>query len=150
MRKKPGMIDVGRKKKTKRMAKARIFVRLSKELIKKIKHNTIPKGNVLETARIAGIMAAKKTDGLIPLCHNIEIEYANIEFVFKGKGLLIESEIKTTAKTGVEMEAMAGCSAAALTVYDMCKMFTKSIEITDFYLVEKRGGKSGIFKRKSG
>ncbi len=147
MMKKPGMIDVGRKRKTKRIAEAQVFVRLTKELIKKIKRNAIPKGNVLEVARISGIMAAKKTDELIPLCHNIEIEYADVEFKFREQGLLISSRVKTTAKTGVEMEAMVACSIAALSVYDMCKMFTKSIEITNLYLVEKKGGKSGNYRR---
>ncbi len=146
--KKPGMIDVGGKEKTKRVASARTIVRLNEELINKIRDDKIPKGNVLETARIAGIMAAKRTGELIPHCHNIELEYANIEFKFEQNILVIESVVKTTAKTGVEMEAMAACSVAALTVYDMCKMFTKSTEITDLYLVEKQGGKSGPYKRK--
>lgn len=147
--KKLGMIDVGKKSKTRRIAIARAFVNLSKVLTDKIKNDEIPKGNVLETARTAGIMAAKKTQELLPLCHNIEIETVKIEFVFKKNGLLVESTAKTTAKTGIEMEALTACSIAALTVYDMCKMFSKSIEITDIFLVEKRGGKSGVYRRKS-
>ncbi len=145
--KKTGMSDVGGKKKTRRMAIARVFVKLGKELVEKIKRNNIPKGDVLETARIAGIIAAKKTPEIIPLCHNIEIECVDIEFAFKEEGILIKSMVRAFAKTGVEMEAMASCSAAALTVYDMCKMFSKSIEINELYLVEKRGGKSGAYRR---
>ena len=146
--KKTGMIDVSRKPKTERIARSRVFVRLGEDLVKKIRTDSIPKGNVLESARLAGIMGAKKTAGLIPLCHNIEIECVNIEFAFKKDGLLIESSAKTEAKTGVEMEAVVACSIAALTVYDMCKMFSKSIEITGLCLVEKRGGRSGVYRRK--
>lgn len=142
-----GMVDVGNKERTQRIAKARVSVTLNKELIDKIKQNEVPKGNVLELARVAGIMAAKKIDQLIPLCHNIELEHVNLEFFFEDDGVRIESIVKATAKTGVEMEALAACSMAALTVYDMCKMFTRSIEIRDLYLVEKRGGKSGDYKR---
>lgn len=142
-----GMVDVGIKEKTHRIAKAQAFVKLDEQIIERIRHNKIPKGNVLETARTAGILAAKKTPELIPLCHNIEIEYAQTDFSFRKEGILIESTVKAHAKTGVEMEALAVCSVAALTVYDMCKMFSKSIEITDIYLLEKRGGKSGEYKR---
>ncbi len=143
------MIDVGAKKKTKRVARAQAFVRLNQEIIRRIRDNDIPKGNVLEDARIAGIMAAKKTAGLIPLCHNIELEYAGVDFSLKNDGVLIKSLIKSTGKTGVEMEAMVSCSVAALTVYDMCKMFAKDLEITDVFLLEKKGGKSGTYIRKA-
>lgn len=142
-----GMIDVGSKRKTRRTARARAFVKLNKEIIKRIKNNDMPKGNVLEDARVAAILAVKKTSELIPLCHNIDIEYADVDFTFKADGILAESTVSTTGKTGVEMEAMVACSIAALTIYDMCKMFTKSIEIKDIYLIEKRGGKSGVYKR---
>ncbi|MFH1504180.1 MAG: cyclic pyranopterin monophosphate synthase MoaC [Candidatus Omnitrophota bacterium] len=142
------MIDVGKKEKTERIARAGAFVELSPEIIEKIKSNAIPKGNVLEIARVAGIMAVKKTDEIIPLCHNIEIEYADVSFMVKQEGVEIESIVKTTAKTGVEMEAMAACSTAALTIYDMCKMFSKSIKITNIELLEKRGGKSGVYKKR--
>ncbi|MFH1776489.1 MAG: cyclic pyranopterin monophosphate synthase MoaC [Candidatus Omnitrophota bacterium] len=147
---KSGMIDIGRKKKTKRLARARIFVCLGQELVNRIKQNTIPKGNVLASALIAGIAGAKKTAELIPFCHNIEIECVSIEFIFKTDAVLIESRVTALAKTGVEMEAMTACSIAALTVYDMCKMFSKSIEITGLCLVEKRGGKSGIYRKEQG
>ncbi len=143
------MIDVGNKNKTRRLARAQAFVKLDKEIITKIKNNGIPKGNVLECARIAGILAAKNTSNLIPLCHNIGIEYAGVNFEFCKDGIIIESLIKSTGKTGVEMEALSACSIAALTIYDMCKMFSKSIEIREVYLIEKRGGRSGIFRRSS-
>ena len=145
---KKGMIDIGNKKKTERIAKANAFIRLDRSLISRIKSNTMPKGNVLETARIAGIMAAKKTEELIPLCHNIEIEYAGMNFTFQNDGILIQSTVKATSKTGVEMEALTACSVAALCIYDMCKMFNRAIEISNIELIEKRGGKSGIYKKK--
>ncbi|UCD15379.1 MAG: cyclic pyranopterin monophosphate synthase MoaC [Candidatus Omnitrophota bacterium] len=142
------MIDVGKKEKTQRIAKAQAFIHLNKEIIKRIKKNNIPKGNVLEIARVAGILAAKKTDSLIPLCHNIELDYVDINFKIKPTGLLIESRVKSRAKTGVEMEAIVACSMAAVTVYDMCKMFSKTIKISDIELLEKRGGKSGDYQKK--
>lgn len=142
-----GMIDVGSKGKTRRIARAEAFVKLNEDIIRRIKNNDMPKGNVLENARVAAILAVKKTSELIPLCHNLDIEYADVDFILKKGGILVESTVKTTGKTGVEMEAMVACSVAALTIYDMCKMFTKSIEIKDIYLVEKRGGESGVYKR---
>ncbi len=143
-----GMIDVGQKEKTYRLAKAQAFVKLDKEILKKVKNNEIPKGNVLEMTRTASIFAAKNTPQLIPLCHIIEIEYANTEFIFKNDGILIESKVSAHAKTGVEMEALTACTVAALTIYDMCKMFSKSIEIQNICLLEKTGGKSGVYIRK--
>ncbi len=145
---KKGMVDIGNKKKTERMAKANAFIKLDQSLIGKIKSNTMPKGNVLENARTAGIMAAKKTGQLIPLCHNIEIEHVSINFKFTKEGIQIQSIAKTTAKTGIEMEALLACSVAALTIYDMCKMFNRAIEISNIELIEKRGGKSGIYRKK--
>lgn len=144
-----GMVDVGKKAKTKRMARAQAFIKLNKEILGRIGNNDIPKGNVLEIARVAGILAAKNTSCLIPLCHNIELEYADVAFIFKNNGILINSIIRATSKTGVEMEAMVACSIAALTIYDMCKMFLKSIEISEICLIEKRGGRSGIYRRKT-
>ncbi len=143
------MIDIGAKKITKRVARAQSFVKLNKEIVQKIRSNNIPKGNVLEDARVAGILAAKNTSGLIPLCHNIELEYAGVEFRLKENGVYIESLIKSTGRTGVEMEAMTCCSIAALTIYDMCKMFAKDLEISKIFLLEKRGGKSGTYIRKA-
>jgi len=147
--KKTKMIDVGDKKKTRRMAKAQGFVRLDKKIIQKIKDDLLPKGNVLENARVAAILAAKNTANLIPLCHNIELEYAGVDFLLKEDGIEVESLIRATGKTGVEMEAMVACSVASLAIYDMCKMFSKDIEIDKIVLLEKRGGKSGIYKRKA-
>lgn len=143
------MIDVGGKRKTKRVARAAAFIRLNREIIKRIKNNDMPKGNVLEAARIAGISAAKKTSGLIPLCHNLGIEYAGVDFLLNKEGITVTSLIKATEKTGVEMEAMVACLVAALTIYDMCKMFSKSIEIQNVYLIEKRGGRGGAYVRKA-
>lgn len=142
-----GMIDVGSKAETRRIARAAVFIKLNEDIIRRIKNNAMPKGNVLENARVAAIMAAKKTSELIPLCHNLDIEYADVDFTLKKGGILAESTVKTTGKTGVEMEAMVACFVASLTIYDMCKMFAKSIEIKDIYLIEKRGGKSGVYKR---
>jgi len=147
--KKTEMIDVGGKKKTKRLARAQAFVRLNKEIIQKIKDDLLPKGNVLENARVAAILAAKNTANLIPLCHSIELEYAGVDFLLKEDGIEVESLIRATGKTGVEMEAMVACSVASLTIYDMCKMFSKDIEIQKIILLEKRGGKSGIYRRKA-
>ena len=143
------MIDVGEKQKTKRLARAAAFIRLNRKIIEKIKNGRMPKGNVLDTARIAGILAAKNTPGLIPLCHNIALENVELDFKIEKDGIKIESTAQAMAKTGVEMEAIVACCVAAVTIYDMCKMFSKSIEIQDVYLLEKRGGKSGIYKRKA-
>jgi len=143
------MVDVGGKKKTRRIARAGAFVRLDKNIAGKIKNNNMPKGNVLENARLAGILAAKNTARLIPLCHNIELEYAGIDFKFIDGGIAVESLIKSTGKTGVEMEAVVAAGISAITIYDMCKMFTKSIEIEKICLLEKRGGKSGVYIRKN-
>lgn len=141
------MIDVGGKIKTERIARATASVKMDRKLLKRVKENDIPKGNVMEAARIAGILAAKKTPELIPLCHNIELEQVELNFKFVQDTVRIESVAKATAKTGVEMEAIVACSIAAITIYDMCKMFSKEIEIQDVYLLEKRGGKSGVYKR---
>jgi len=146
--KKSGMIDVGNKKETHRVAKAVALIRLDKEIARKIRRNDIPKGDVLENARTAGILAAKRTQEIIPLCHNICLEHIHIGFSFREDAVLIESTVKATAKTGVEMEALFSVSVAALTIYDMCKMFSESIEIKDIYLVEKSGGKNGRYRRK--
>jgi cyclic pyranopterin phosphate synthase len=136
------MIDVGNKKITERKAEARAFIKLSKDVLRKIEGKAIPKGDVMEHARVAGIMAAKKTPELIPLCHTISIEHVEIGFKLEADGILITSSVKASAKTGVEMEALVAASTAALTIYDMCKMFGQRMEITDVYLIKKTGGKS--------
>jgi len=142
------MIDVGNKKDTKRTARAQAYIRLNAEIIGIIKAGKLPKGNVLEAARFAGILAAKNTAGLIPLCHNLPLNFVGVEFKLDKTGILITAEARCTGKTGVEMEALVAASTAALTIYDMCKMFAQDLEIQDIYLLEKLGGKSGHYRRK--
>lgn len=141
----PRMVDVSAKAVTKRTARAHAFVRLSPEVLAKLPEN--PKGNPLEVARIAGVMAAKRTADLIPLCHPLPLAHADVEVTVEANGVRIVATASTSAQTGVEMEAMTAASVAALTVYDMTKALDKSIEITDIYLLEKTGGKSGDFRR---
>ena len=143
------MIDVSDKEVTKREAVVEGIVRLSPKVIALIKSKKIPKGDCLEAARLAGIMAAKRTPEVIPLCHPIPIEAAEIEFSLKKNEIRVLAVIKGMAKTGVEMEALTAVSVAALTIYDMCKMFDKGIEITDIRLLKKTGGKSGTYLRNS-
>lgn len=142
------MINVSSKSNTLRTAKARALVVLNPSIVRKIKNSHIPKGNVLATARIAGILSAKNTSQLIPLCHNIMLEHTDLSFSLKRDSVVVESAVTATSKTGVEMEALVAVSMAALTIYDMCKMFSKNIEIKDVYLLEKKGGRSGEYKRK--
>jgi len=144
-----GMIDVSAKKETKRTAAARAFVRLNARLLKLIKEKKVFKGDVLEQARLAGIMAAKRTSDIIPLCHPLRLASVKISFEFTPGGIEITCMAAALERTGVEMETLVGASVAALAVYDMCKMYDRAIEITDIYLLEKRGGKSGTYKRKS-
>ena len=143
------MIDVGAKKDTRRIARAQAYVRLNAEIVGLIRADKLPKGNVLEAARFAGILAAKNTAGLIPLCHNLPLNFVGVEFDLQKDGVLIISEARCTGKTGVEMEALVAASVAALTIYDMCKMFAQDLEIGEVFLLEKRGGKSGEYRRKS-
>ncbi len=140
------MVDVSAKPVTSRSATARAFVSMPAEVIAALPNN--PKGNPLEIARIAGISAAKKTYDLIPLCHQIPLSHVSIDFELGKKGVQITSSAKTTAQTGVEMEAMTAAAIAALTVYDMTKALNKAIEIREVQLIEKTGGKSGTFRRK--
>ena len=142
------MIDVGTKKDTKRIARAQAYVKLNAEIVRLILANKIPKGNVLEDARVAGILAAKNTAGLIPLCHNLPLNFVGVEFKLDKTGVLINTEARCTGKTGVEMEALVAASVAALTIYDMCKMFAQNLEISEVYLLEKSGGKSGHYIKK--
>ena len=142
------MVDVSAKESTTRRAVASGKVILSPETIAKLKANENPKGNPLEIARIAGIMAAKKTSELIPLCHQIALSKADVRIEFVDDGLFIEAEAVTTAQTGVEMEALTAVSVAALTIYDMCKAVQKDIEITAIRLESKTGGKAD-YQRKT-
>jgi cyclic pyranopterin phosphate synthase len=141
----PRMVDVSEKPATKRVARAHAFVRIAPAALEKLPEN--PKGNPLEIARTAGIMAAKRTSELIPLCHPLMLTHADVEATVEDDGVRIVATAATTAQTGVEMEALTAASVAALTVYDMLKALDKRIEIQDLYLLEKTGGKSGDFRR---
>ncbi len=144
------MIDISGKNITAREAIVSGRIILGPKIVKLIKANKIPKGNVLETAKIAGILAAKKTPEIIPHCHPIGVESIKIDFILKPKEIKIIAAVKGRAKTGVEMEALVAVSCAALTIYDMCKMFDKAMIITDIKLLKKSGGTSGIyFNRKT-
>jgi cyclic pyranopterin monophosphate synthase len=143
---KPRMVDVSGKAETRRTARAHAFVRIAPAVLAKLPEN--PKGNPLEVARLAGIMAAKRTSELIPLCHPLPLSHADVEITVEKQGARIVASAATTAQTGVEMEALTAAAVAALTVYDMVKALDKSIEIQDLYLLEKTGGKSGTFRRE--
>jgi cyclic pyranopterin phosphate synthase len=139
------MVDVSDKAETKRVAKAHAFVKIARAALEKLPEN--PKGNPLEIARTAGILAAKRTAELIPLCHPLMLTHADVDAKVEDGGVRIVATAATTAQTGVEMEALTAASVAALTVYDMLKALDKRIEIQDVYLLEKQGGKSGGFRR---
>ena len=142
------MVDVTEKDDTVREAAAQGRVLVKPETLQLIKDGGIKKGDVLGVAQTAGIMAAKKTGELIPMCHPLFLTGVDISFTLKDEGLVeIESRVKTTGKTGVEMEALTAVSAAALTIYDMCKAVDKDMVIKEIYLVEKKGGKSGYYQR---
>ena len=139
------MVDVTEKSETRRTARAHAFVSMSPEVIAALGNN--PKGDPLVVARIAGIMAAKRTSDLIPFCHPLSLTHAAVDLTAEARGIRVIASVSTTAPTGVEMEALTAASVAALTVYDMTKALDKRIEITDVYLLEKTGGKSGDFHR---
>jgi cyclic pyranopterin phosphate synthase len=143
------MVDVSEKAATLREAVARGSVTMKKETMRLRKNGKIPKGDVLGVARVAGIMAAKKTPEIIPMCHPLNLASVNIDFDLDAKKnkILIESRVRITGQTGVEMEALTAVAAAALTLYDMCKSLDREMVISDILLIEKRGGKSGVFKR---
>jgi len=142
------MVDVSQKKISKRVAIAEGYVHMKRETISMIKTGTAKKGNVLTTAKIAGIMAAKKTSELIPLCHNISLDHVDVNFEIIEDHVKITSAVTCSAKTGAEMEALTAVTVAALTIYDMCKAVDRAIVIKDICLLEKRGGKSGVWKRE--
>jgi cyclic pyranopterin phosphate synthase len=142
------MVDVTAKKVTERTAVARGFVHMSPKVLRALRQQKLPKGNPLEIARIAGIAAAKRTSEWIPLCHPLPVTHIDVTARLCQNGVEITSRVTATARTGVEMEALVGVSAAALTVYDMCKALDKSMEITDIVLLEKVGGKSGHYLRQ--
>jgi cyclic pyranopterin phosphate synthase len=141
------MVDTSAKAQTARRAVASARVLMSPETIEAVRAHRTPKGDPLETARIAGIMAAKRTAELIPLCHPLPLTHADVRAELREDGVYLEAEASTNAQTGVEMEALTAAAVAALTVYDMCKAVEKGIRITDLRLEEKTGGKSGTWKR---
>ncbi len=141
------MVDVAEKDITKRVATACGKIEMKKSTLEKITSSTVKKGNVLEAARIAGVMAAKKTSDLIPMCHPLNITHASVDFFpdHENNAVLIEAEASLKARTGVEMEALTAVSIAALTIYDMCKSYDRGMVISDIHLKTKSGGKSGTF-----
>jgi len=141
----PRMVDVSEKAGTRRTARAEAFVRIAPEVLAKLPEN--PKGNPLEIARVAGVMAAKKTADLIPLCHPLMLTHADVDVALDSDGVCVVATASTNAPTGVEMEAMTAACVAALTVYDMVKALDKGVEIQRVRLLEKSGGKSGPWKR---
>ncbi len=144
------MVDVGGKEVTVRQAIAKGRIAMTPACFEAVRQGTIGKGDVLGVARIAGIMAVKKTSSLIPLCHAIPIEKAGLDFVLLPEEAAIEAActVKTTGITGVEMEALTGVTMALLTIYDMCKALDKGMCISEVYLLEKTGGKSGTYRNK--
>jgi cyclic pyranopterin phosphate synthase len=143
------MVDISQKKFSARFACARVRLCMRSRVLKMIKENALGKGDCLAAAQAAGILAAKNTAGMIPLCHPLPVSFVDISFSFRPQALEITSVVKTAYATGVEMEALCACAIAALTVYDMAKAYDKGIVIKDLRLLEKRGGKSGVWKASS-
>ena len=140
------MVDIGGKAETQRVAIASGLIRMSETALNSIRDGDVPKGDVLAAARIAGIMAAKKTADLIPLCHPLALDSVTIDFTFQTGGVKATATASLTGRTGVEMEAMTAACVALLTVYDMAKALDKGMVIEQVQLIEKRGGKSGIWR----
>lgn len=141
------MVDVGDKERTDRAARVRGEICMEPETVALIAQNRVAKGNVLEAARLAGIMAAKRTGDLIPLCHPLNITAVDIEFTLKSDRVEVEAQARINDRTGVEMEALTAATVALLTIYDMCKGVDRGMVISDVRLMEKRGGKSGVYQR---
>ena len=145
----PRMVDVSDKEVASRLARAQAVVRLGSAIAKQLADTpTTAKGNVLQVARLAGIQAAKRTPELIPLCHPLPLERIDLEAELTGDCVRIIATVAARARTGLEMEALTAVSVAALTVYDMCKALGKDIQISYIHLLEKSGGKSGLYQRK--
>jgi cyclic pyranopterin phosphate synthase len=146
----PSMVDINSKNMTKRVAIASGKIKMQSETLKKILNIKIKKGDVLTIAKIAGIMAAKKTEQLIPLCHSIPLSYVNVDLSpdIENSCVNIRAEASLVGKTGVEMEAFTAVTIASLTIYDMCKSIDREMEISDIKLIHKSGGKSGEFNAK--
>ena len=139
------MVDVSGKSATKREAEASAFVRMKPSVLQSLPKN--PKGDPLEVARIAGIMAAKRTSELIPMCHALPLSHVDVEMSLCENGVAITTKVSTTAQTGVEMEALVAATISALTIYDMTKGLDKGVEIREIVLQRKNGGKSGEYRR---
>jgi cyclic pyranopterin phosphate synthase len=142
------MVDVSNKIETSRRAIAESFIRLSRETLDLLRKGKLPKGNALETARLAGIQAAKRTPDLIPLCHPLLLTHVDVEAEPHDKGVKFKATVSCKGSTGVEMEALTAASVAALTLYDMVKAVEKGATIDKIQLLEKSGGKSGLYRRK--
>ncbi len=144
------MVETSGKPSSARRAVASARVVMSPETVAAVRAHRTPKGDPVETARLAGIMAAKRTSDLIPLCHPLALTHIDVRAEVQDTGIYIEAEASTVAQTGVEMEALTAAAVAALTIYDMCKAVDKGMTITDVRIEEKTGGKSGDFKRNGG
>jgi cyclic pyranopterin phosphate synthase len=142
------MVDVGSKAVTERRAVARGLLRVSPATVELVRDGATPKGDVLAAARLAGIMAAKRTSDLIPLTHPLPLTHATVDLRLGADGIAIEATVATSARTGVEMEALTAVSIAGLTLYDMLKSVERGARLTDVRLVEKTGGKSGTYRSK--
>ena len=141
------MVDVGDKAATRRRAVARSVVKMEPSTAAAIADGDVKKGDVLAVARIAGIQAAKRTADIIPLCHPLLLSKVAVDLTVEESSVVIEAVVETTGPTGVEMEALHACTAAALTIYDMCKALDRAMVISDVMLIEKSGGRSGDFRR---
>ena len=142
------MVDVGDKPETAREARAGGEITMSAQALRLIRSGTVAKGDPLQTARLAGIMAAKQTAALIPLCHPLALTHVSVDLTPTRRGYRIESQVRTTGKTGVEMEALTAVAVAALTIYDMVKAVDKAMEIGEIRVIEKRGGRSGEYRAR--
>lgn len=143
------MVDVGAKAETEREAVAEGFVRMSAEALRQIRSRRVKKGDPLQTARLAGIMAAKRTADVIPLCHPLTLSHVEVDLTPQPRGYAIRARVATVGRTGVEMEALVAVSVAALTLYDMVKAVDREMTIGPVRLLEKRGGRSGHYLRRS-
>lgn len=142
------MVDVSKKEETKRQAIAKASIRMNKETYDAIKNGKVGKGDVLGVARVAGIMTAKRTADIIPMCHPLMLTKVTIDFEVKDQKVYIQALVKTKGQTGVEMEALTAATTAALTIYDMCKAIDKKMVIENVYVASKSGGKSGEFRHE--
>ncbi len=142
------MVDVGDKPETAREAVARGCIRVGPAALRAIRAGKVKKGDPLQTARLAGIVAAKRTADLIPLCHPLQLSHVDVEITREKNGYTIESRVRTTGRTGVEMEALTAVAVAALTIYDMLKALDKTMVIGEICVMEKRGGRSGTYLRR--